>query len=160
MRLSPRLRHVFELVPLTGAVADIGSGHGALAAALAGRGQRVVATERTPRTEEGLRRDLARLGIPVATRRGEGLAALREGEVETAVIAGLGGRSLLRILESSRWLPRWLVLQPMQDADLVEAWIRARSWPAVAADAVDRGRHYRAWRVEVPAEGATAGVRR
>src|ERR1700730_130956 len=95
MRLSPRLRHVFELVPLSGAVADIGSGPGALAAALAARGQRVVATERTPRTEAGLRRDLARLGIPVATRRGEGLGALHEGEVQTAVIAGIGGRRLV-----------------------------------------------------------------
>jgi tRNA (adenine22-N1)-methyltransferase len=151
MRLSARLRHVFELVPVTGAVADIGSGHGALAAALAARGQRVLATERTPRTEAGLRRDLARLGIPVATRLGEGLAPLREGEVETAVIAGIGGRSLLRILESSPWLPRWLVLQPAQDADLVEAWILARSWQAVATDAVERGRRYRTWRVEVPA---------
>jgi tRNA (adenine22-N1)-methyltransferase len=150
MRLSPRLRQVFELVPATGAVADIGSGHGALAAALAARGQRVLATERTPRTEAGLRRDLARLGIPVATRRGEGLAALRQGEVETAVIAGMGGRNLVRILESSPWLPRWLVLQPMQDADLVEAWILARSWQAVATDAIERGRRYRAWRVEVP----------
>lgn len=156
MRLSARLRRVFELVPDTGAVADIGSGHGALAAALAARGQRVLATERTPRTEAGLRRDLTRLGIPVATRRGEGLAALREGEVETAVIAGIGGRSLLRILESSRWLPRWLVLQPMQDADLVEDWILARQWPAITTDAVERGRRYRAWRVEVPARDSVA----
>src|ERR1700737_1036614 len=150
MRLSPRLRHVFELVPLSGAVADIGSGHGALAAALAARGQRVVATERTPRTEAGLRRDLARLGIPVVTRRGEGLAALREGEGGTAGIPGLGGRSLLRILESSRWLPRWLVLQPMQDADLVEAWIRATGWAAGATEATERGRRHRAWRGQGP----------
>jgi tRNA (adenine22-N1)-methyltransferase len=154
MRLSPRLRHVFELVPATGAVADIGSGHGALAAAVAARGQRVLATERTPRTLAGLRRDLARLGVPVATRRGEGLGALRAGEVETAIIAGIGGRSVVRILDSSQWLPRWLVLQPMQDADLVEAWILARRWPALAAEAVERGRRYRAWRVEVPAGDA------
>jgi tRNA (adenine22-N1)-methyltransferase len=156
MRLSPRLRHVLELVPDTGAVADIGSGHGALAAALAARGQRVLATERTPRTEAGLRRDLARIGIPVATRRGEGLAVLRDGEVETVVIAGMGGRSLIRILDSSRWLPRWLVLQPMQDADLVEAWILDRRWPAVAGETVERGRRYRAWRVEVPAATVAA----
>src|ERR1700682_645570 len=150
MRLSPRLRQVFEMVPAAAAVADIGSGHGALAAALAVRGQRVLATERTPRTEAGLRRGLGRLGIPVATRRGEGLSALRQGEAETVVIAGMGGRNLVRILESSPWLPRWLVLPPMEDADLVEAWILARSWQAMATDAVERGRRYRAWRVEVP----------
>lgn len=151
MKLSPRLRRVLELVPAHGAVADIGSGHGALAAALAARGQRVVATERTPGTVAGLRRDLARLGVPVATRQGEGLDVVGSGEVDTVVIAGLGGRSVLRILESSRWLPRWLVLQPMQDADLVEEWVMARGWPVVDVEAVERGRRYLAWRVQVPA---------
>jgi tRNA (adenine22-N1)-methyltransferase len=145
------------LVPTTGAVADIGSGHGALAAALAARGQRVVATERTPLRLESLEQDLGRHGVPVATRRGEGLAALREGEVETAVVAGLGGRNLVAMLEASSWLPHWLVLQPMQDADIVEAWIRARRWPAVAGEAAERGRRYRAWRVEVPATPVPGG---
>jgi tRNA (adenine22-N1)-methyltransferase len=149
VKLSPRLRRVLDLVPADGAVADIGSGHGALAAALAARGQRVIATERTPSREARLRRDLARRGVPVATRRGEGMNVFADGEVDTVVIAGLGGRSLLRIMESSCWLPRWLVLQPMQDADLVEGWIRARGWPVVDAEAVERGRRYRAWRVRV-----------
>jgi tRNA (adenine22-N1)-methyltransferase len=114
----------------------------------------VVATERTPRTVAGLRRDLARLGVPVATRQGEGLDVVGSGEVDTVVIAGLGGRSVLRILESSRWLPRWLVLQPMQDADLVEDWVMARGWPVVDVEAVERGRRYVAWRVQVPAADA------
>jgi tRNA (adenine22-N1)-methyltransferase len=153
MRLSPRLRRVLELVPADGAVADIGSGHGALAAALAARGQRVIATERTPRMVARLQLDLARIGVPVATRGGEGMEVFGDGEVDTVVIAGLGGRSLLRILESSPWLPGWLVLQPMQDADLVEGWIAAKGWPAVDTDAIQRGRRYRAWRVQVR-EGA------
>jgi tRNA (adenine22-N1)-methyltransferase len=150
MKLSPRLRRVFEMVPYGGAVADIGSGHGALAAALAARGQRVVATERTPGRLESLRRDLARRGVPVAARRGEGLAALRHGEVDTAVIAGLGGRNLVAMLEASPWLPQCLVLQPMQGADVVEGWIEATGWPSVGGEATEGGRRYRVWRVEVP----------
>jgi tRNA (adenine22-N1)-methyltransferase len=156
VRLSPRLRRVFEMVPVEGAVADIGSGHGALAAAIAARGQRVLATERTPQRVESLNRDLARRGIPVATRRGDGLAALRPGEVQTAVIAGLGGRNLVAMLEASAWLPHWLVLQPMQDPEMVEGWIQARRWPSVSGEATERGRRYRAWRVEVPAAPAAA----
>jgi len=150
VRLSARLRRVLEMVPADGAVADVGSGHGALAAALAARGQRVLATERTPLRLESLKQDLARRGVPVATRWGEGLAALRHGEVETVVIAGLGGRNLVAILESSSWLPHWLVLQPMQDAAMVEGWIADRRWPAVCGEANERGRRYQAWRVEVP----------
>ncbi|HXA42334.1 MAG TPA: tRNA (adenine(22)-N(1))-methyltransferase TrmK [Candidatus Solibacter sp.] len=151
MRLSARLRGVLDLVPAYGAVADIGSGHGALAAAVAARGQRVLATERTPGRVESLRRDMARRGIPVATRRGEGLAALRQGEVDIAVIAGLGGRNLVAMLESSPWLPRWLVLQPVQDAAMVEDWICAKGFAAVSDETTERGRRYRTWRVDVPA---------
>jgi tRNA (adenine22-N1)-methyltransferase len=138
------------MVPSGGAVADIGSGHGALAAALAARGQRVVATERTPRRLASLQQDLARRGVPVTTRWGEGLAVLRRGEVETAVIAGLGGRNLVAMLEASSWLPQCLVMQPMQAAGLVESWIRATRWPSVIGEATERGRRYRVWRVEVP----------
>jgi hypothetical protein len=42
----------------------------------------------------------------------------------------------------------------MQDADLVEDWVMARGWPVVDAEAVERGRRYVAWRVQVPAADA------
>jgi tRNA (adenine22-N1)-methyltransferase len=158
VKLSARLRAVLDLVPPEGSVADIGSGHGALAAAVAARGQRVLATERTPGRLGSLREDIAKRGIPVATRSGEGLAALREGEVEIAVIAGLGGRNLVSMLESSPWLPACLVLQPAQDEAMVEEWIGARGFTAISGDTTERGRRYRTWRVEVPA--AAGPVRR
>ncbi|MEA2644946.1 MAG: tRNA (adenine22-N1)-methyltransferase [Chloroflexota bacterium] len=150
-RLSPRLRALLDLVPEGLAVADIGSGHGAVAHALAARGQRVVATERTPRTLGGLVADLARLpggaAIAARARLGDGLAALAPGEVEAVVIAGMGGRSIVRILDSAPWLPRWLVLQPVQEPGAVEAWIAARGWEAVETPIAERRRRYRAWRV-------------
>lgn len=155
MRLSARLRGVLDFVPPDGAVADIGSGHGALAAAVAARGQRVLATERTPGRVDSLRRDVARRGVPVATRLGEGLAALKEGEVDIAVIAGLGGRNLVSMLESSPWLPRCLVLQPIQDAPMVEEWIGAKGFEAVSSETTQRGRRYRTWRVAVTSASAT-----
>ena len=154
--LPPRLEAVLRLVPLRGPVADIGSGHGALALALAARGQDVVATERTPRTVAGLRADLARRADvgphadALVTRLGEGMAPIAAGEVGTAVIAGMGARTIVRILEGAAWLPRWLVLQPIQEPVLVEEWIAGRGWPATRADITQRGRTYQAWRVEVP----------
>ncbi|MDP9325000.1 MAG: class I SAM-dependent methyltransferase [Candidatus Dormibacteraeota bacterium] len=154
IQLPARLEGVLRLVPTTGAAADIGSGHGALAAALAARGQRVVATERTPRTAAGLTADLARrldgLAGPVV-RMGEGLAPLAEGEVATAVIAGMGARSIVRILDSAPWLPPWLVLQPIQEPGLVAAWIESKGWRYTATETRQGRRAYRAWRVEVPA---------
>ena len=138
-----------------GSVADIGSGHGALAAALARRGLHVVATERTAGGFAALRADLERLALgghhPVTLRLGDGLAALRLGEVEVVVIAGMGGRSVLRILEHAPWLPRWLVLQPMQDAHLVSAWLADRGWEARERRIAQGQRWYLGWLVEVPA---------
>ena len=151
MRLPARLQELVDLVPARGAVADIGSGHGLLAMALADAGRRVIATERTQRALEDLRAAVVAEGAAVETRMGEGMAALAAGDVEVVVIAGMGGRSVVRILEEARWLPRWLVLQPMQDSDMVEAWVVARGWPAEVVEVADRGRDYRAWRVQVPA---------
>ena len=155
MRLPSRLQATLELVPPgVRTVADIGSGHGALAAALAERGLRVIATEKTSRSFAALQRDVERAamraGLAIETRRGDGLAALRPGEVDTVVIAGLGGRSMLQILESAPWLPGRLVLQPMQDPHMVSAWLETRGWSREEARIAQGGRWYLGWLVEVP----------
>jgi len=156
MTLSPRLRAVLDLVPASSSVADIGSGHGRLAAALAARGVRVVATERTGSSFFHLRADLVRGGAPVEARQGDGLSALAVGEVEVAVIAGLGGRGIQRILDRAPWLPGSLVLQPMQDAHLLAAWLDWRRWPRTERRIAERGRWYLGWRVDVPVEDRVA----
>ncbi|HEV3233504.1 MAG TPA: tRNA (adenine(22)-N(1))-methyltransferase TrmK [Candidatus Dormibacteraeota bacterium] len=166
--LPARLEGVLRLVPMTGAVADIGSGHGALALALAARGQRVVATERTPAAAARLTADIARrleamrrarvapapanaAVVSPTVRMGEGLAPLAESEVATAVIAGMGARSIVAILDSAPWLPRWLVLQPIQEPGLAAAWIESRGWRFTLTETKQGRRTYRAWRIEVPA---------
>ena len=157
MRLPARLVATAQLVPpLAASVADVGSGHGALALWLASRGARVVATERTARSFALLQRDLARqagAGDPAAAveaRHGDGLEPFAPGEVEVVVIAGMGGRSIIRILERAPWWPQWLVLQPIQDPHLVSAWLGERGWPAREARMTQSGRWYLGWLVEVP----------
>ena len=142
------------MVPEEGSVADVGCGHGRLALALVERGHSVIATELSQRALDLLRRDLARVpgieGARLQTRGGDGFGSLEPGEVDVAVVAGMGGRSVVRILDQSRWLPRCLVLQPVQDPGMVEAWVGARGWPTDSGRVVDRGREYQVWRVLVP----------
>jgi tRNA (adenine22-N1)-methyltransferase len=155
--LPPRLAAVLSLVPSVGPVADIGSGHGALALALVERGQRVVATERTPRTLARLRAEVARRARAAGaeppralqTRLGDGMAPLARGEVDTVVLAGMGARSIVRIVEGAAWLPPLLVLQPIQEPELVGDWIGERGWRATAIESGQRRRTYLAWAVEV-----------
>lgn len=150
-----RLRSAAALVPAdTGAVADVGAGHGALAALLAMRGvPRVIATEAAVGPLRELRQNLDawRLGSRVEVRFGDGLDVLVPGEVELAVIAGLGAHTVLGIAEAapSRGVRR-LILQCMQREHLVQPWLHARGWVEIAATrCVQRGRGYTTHLVEV-----------
>lgn len=151
-RLPLRLRAVLDLLPPSTAVADIGAGHGALAAHLVARGvPRVIATEAGPGPFAELSGNLARFGVAVEARLGEGMEPLAAGEVEGAVVAGMGARTLLRIAAGAteRRLS-WLVLQCVQDAELVEPWLQERGWRVLRRlDVVERGRRYPTWLVEV-----------
>src|SRR5438874_5256025 len=81
--LPLRLLAVAEAVPAGAVVADIGCGDGQLAAHLAARGHRVVATEARPGPAARARE---RLGD---CRLGPGLEPLVPGEVEVIVMAGM-----------------------------------------------------------------------
>jgi tRNA (adenine22-N1)-methyltransferase len=121
-------------------VVDVGAGDGQLARHLAARGLRVVATERRPPSYARLRAAVPQLDC----RQGEGLAVLRPGEVEGAVVAGMGGHSIARILDASPALARsldWLVLQPQQHADRLMAWLDEAGYRIRARDTAAQGRH-------------------
>jgi tRNA (adenine22-N1)-methyltransferase len=156
-RLGPRLAAVAGAVPAgAGSLVDVGAGDGQLALALAGRRLRVVATERT-------RAGLARLrsaAPDLDCRFGDGLEPLAAGEVEGAVVAGLGGRSIARILDRSpaaRQL-RWVVLQPQERAHELERWLAAAGYEIRLGDwAVQGPRLYRVIRA-VPVSHARPRV--
>jgi tRNA (adenine22-N1)-methyltransferase len=145
--LPVRLQALVEMTPDVVTAADIGSGHGALAVALAARGVRVVATERGVDAMAVLEQEVRLRGGGVELRDGDGLEPLAPGEAELVVIAGMGGRSILRILERAPWRPKWLLLQPMQDAGLVERWIETNNGGAAARPISQGGRWYHAWLV-------------
>jgi len=140
-RLSIRLRAVAAAVPAGArSVADVGAGDGQLARHLAGRGLRVVATEGRPGPYGRLRAALPHLDC----RLGDGLEALRPGEVEGAVLAGLGGHRIAAILAASPAVVSaldWLVLQPQQHAEALVGWLAGSGHPVVARSVAAQGRH-------------------
>lgn len=143
--LSARLSAVARWVPCPCRVADVGMGDGQLARWLAARGCRVIGTE----LKEGpYRRALAAVegweGIEV--RRGDGLGPVSPGEVDAVVVAGLGGRTVVGILErgADTWrAARTLVLSPVQDPHVLRLWLLDRHavLSVVAEDLVQEGRH-------------------
>jgi tRNA (adenine22-N1)-methyltransferase len=132
-------------------VVDVGAGDGKLAAWLAARGHRVFATENKPGPLAEVRRLLDPLGIEC--RLGEGLLPVQAGEVEVAVIAGLGGRSIAAIVGASPVAARLraLVLQPVQHLDTLRLELDRNGFRVESEVAIEQGRHrYVALRVLPP----------
>jgi len=110
-------------------VADVGCGDGQLAAHLAERGHRVIATEGRAGPAARARE---RLG---ECRLGPGLSPLAPGEADVIVLAGLGGGTIARVLAASPDIAgsaRLWILQPMQRLE------RLREWLAGAGHGVER----------------------
>src|SRR5215467_184573 len=77
-------------------------------------------------------------------RQGEGLEVLGPGEVEGVVLAGLGGHTIARVLESAPAVARtleWLVLQPQQHADHLLAWLGPAGYRVAVRATMSQGRH-------------------
>lgn len=156
-RLSPRLAAIAELIAPGSRVADVGTGHGKLPLALLSSGSAAycLGTERSVT----LLRQVARApaDAPWAPRlehrEGDGLAALNASDrIDTIVIAGLGGRTIVRILDApaaAKLAPSRLVLQPRTEHSLLRLWLSEHEWRPVAERlAPGRGR----WHLTIAVE--------
>lgn len=138
--LAPRLAAVASQIPAGSRVADVGTDHGLLPLWLAasGRAAYCLATEKNPALLTRVRR--AEAGTPwakrLAYRAGDGLAAIRpEDRIDTVVLAGLGGRTIVRLLDVAGApgpLVRRLVLQPRSEPATVRRWLSAHGWRLVS----------------------------
>lgn len=133
--LSPRLQTVCDMVPPVTRVADIGTDHGYIPITLAAKykGLSAIAAD----VNEGpLNRAKANiraygLGERITLRLGDGLDVLSPGEVEGAVIAGMGGMLMASMLKGRADIVsslRFLVLQPNLAQDEVRKTLIDLGW--------------------------------
>ena len=105
IRLDHRLRCAFDMLQGATAVADIGSDHGKLTAALLLEGgcERVVAGDISPECLDKTRRLIEQYDLQdrAQVRLGSGLSILSPGECDAAAILGMGGELMVEILRSS-----------------------------------------------------------
>ena len=133
--MGPRLQAVAAFVPPGCRLADIGSDHGYLPARLLLDEQIAWAVAGEVNQEPALRAvQTARLcGLTdrMQVRVGSGLTVLQPGEVDTVVIAGMGGSTIIDILQSEpavvASLTR-LILQPNVAAAAVRQWLHEHGW--------------------------------
>ena len=130
LQIGERLQTIAAMVPPGSTVADIGTDHGYIPAYLVISGQcrYVIASDiaEGPCRAAAETRKKYRLQDKMDIRTAPGLQGLRAGEAETVVIAGMGGATIVDILEESPEVAasvKTFVLQPMNAANLLRRWL-------------------------------------
>ena len=147
--LSKRLGVILECVEPTTCVWDMGCDHGYLAASLieSKKAKHVIASDISKlsleKTKElAVKRHLTSM---IECRLGDGLDVISPGEVDTAVIAGMGGHLIaekLNILSSTDYHIQTFVVQPMNRADLVRHALENNGYRIVSECIVREEHHF------------------
>lgn len=136
IKLSERLKQLVDWIEAGAIIADIGSDHAYLPtyAIQQGKIKKAIAGEVNQGPYESAKEtvDLYGLSDQVEVRKGDGLQVLRPGEVDTIVIAGMGGSLIRKILDTGKELlnldlPR-LILQPNNGEEALRRWLNDHNW--------------------------------
>lgn len=135
MKLSSRLLQIAERLPKGCRLADIGSDHALLPVytVQSGIALSAVAGEVNDGPLKAAQRQVDQAGLSslISVRKGDGLAVVNPGEVNTVTIAGMGGALIASILEAGKDKlnsVNTLVLQPNVGEDLVRRWLLRHEW--------------------------------
>ena len=119
--MTDRLNKIFNAIPKTKTFADVGCDHGYIAKEMLDSGKCEVAiisdvSAKCLKKAETLLNDyvLENKAIPIVS---DGFKQLPK--VDTALIAGMGGREIISIIEGAKSLPETLILQPMKNCQEV-----------------------------------------
>lgn len=155
MELTQRLRAIAEQIPQNARLADVGTDHGYLPVwlLLNGRIESAVAADlREGPLERG--KETARqygLSDKISFRLCNGLAGIVEHEVDTIVVAGMGGETIAAILEAAPWTRegKLLLLQPMTGTFQLRSWLQSHGYAILNEVLAQEGKRlYSIWIVK------------
>ena len=146
MRTVKRLKSIVSLInDNSKVVADIGADHGYLSKILIeeNRAKKVIATdisEPSLRKTDNLIKQFM-LTDRIETRVGDGLVPIKNGEVQTVVIAGMGGYEIIKILQSNtdKNIEKF-ILQPVQNTLQLREFSNICRYAAVMAEILKQER--------------------
>lgn len=153
-----RLRQLLDLAPPGARVADVGADHALLACALVSQGiaPRAIATDLRPGPLDRARANVRAhaLGDRVALRLGDGLDPLGSGEVDVVVLAGMGPKTIARILRthdpSALGVTTLLVQTPKNGHELRRFLWNERRWHIEQETLLhEQGHYYHTFRVDL-----------
>lgn len=130
MKLTPRLKTIADLVPKGTIVGDVGSDHGYVPIYLVENNicDTAIASDINEGPTENARQAVYEAGLTevIDVRHGGGLLPYEVGEIETVIIAGMGGLLIKDILLERPEMTasiKTFVLQPMVAQDELREWL-------------------------------------
>jgi len=143
--ISQRLERVAAFVPDGAKLLDVGSDHAYLPICLVqqGRIEKALAGEVVEGPFQSAQKNVSehRLTEQIEVRLANGLAAFEvEDQIDTIVIAGMGGRLISEILENGRAKLRAisrLILQPNNREDELRSWLVSNGFHLLAEDILE-----------------------
>lgn len=159
MQISKRLEAVAAMVTSGCRVADVGTDHAYIPIELVRRGivPGAIAMDVNPGPLQKARENIRQYGLEekIETRLSDGLAALMPQEVQSIIIAGMGGPLTIRILkEGAGKLEgcRELVLQPQSEIRLVRAYLEEQGLRIHREEMIlEDGKYYPMMHIVIPA---------
>lgn len=133
--LSPRLATLALHIDQGSVVADIGTDHAFLPIYLVNQGicSHAIGGDINPGPYQVAKQTVKEhnLNHKIAIRQGDGLQVITPREVDTVVMAGMGGTTMIDILaqspENTKYV-RKLILQPMIASDILRVWLADNGW--------------------------------
>lgn len=149
LALQPRLTLLARLVPEGCRLTDVGTDHGYLPVSLLQQGRitSAIASDIGAEPLEHARRTAAQYGAAgIDFRLCPGLSAIAPEETDVIVIAGMGGETIITILQDAPWTKdgrHTLLLQPMTKAADLRHWLADNGYTFTEEHLVeDKGRLY------------------
>ena len=148
--LSRRLQALADAVPDGAKLVDVGTDHAYIPIYLTrhARIQSAIATDVADGPIRGAKRNVAESQLldKISVRQGDGLQTIAPGEVDTILIAGMGGGTAAQILRKSPEVVKAvtrLIIQPMNAGHQIRRWLDEHGWSLVHEDLiVEDGRLY------------------
>lgn len=149
LALQPRLHMLARLVPDGCRLTDVGTDHGYLPVALLQQGRiaAAIASDIGAEPLEHARRTAMQYGVDgMDFRLCAGLSGVAPEETNVIVIAGMGGETIISILQDAPWTAdgrHRLLLQPMTKAAALRHWLADNGYTFTDEHLVeDKGRVY------------------
>lgn len=155
MELTPRLQAIARSVPMDAQLVDVGTDHGYLPVWLLLNGQisRAIAADLRAGPLDRARDTARQFGMTdrISFRLCDGLADVKPEEVDTVVIAGMGGETIASILQAAPWTrhDKLLFLQPMTGEPKLRKWLCTHGYTILDEEIAREGKKlYSIWTVK------------